>query len=110
MVPRVVGQRPFRCESFSKNSIRHALSIRPSLFRDIVPKAAVTLGPKCPELANLLSCNHTFKESNGAFALYISEIYAAGFRCFAPNAPLQLKLSPGLNMLVGRMTLVRARL
>nr|WP_315225402.1 AAA family ATPase [uncultured Albidiferax sp.] len=33
--------------------------------------------------------------------MYISEIYANGFRCFSPNAPLQLKLSPGLNMLVG---------
>lgn len=33
--------------------------------------------------------------------MYISEIYAAGYRCFAPNAPLQLKLSPGLNILAG---------
>ncbi|MFB4386535.1 AAA family ATPase [Agrobacterium sp. LR_9] len=33
--------------------------------------------------------------------MHISEIYAAGFRCFAPNTPLQLKLSRGLNMLVG---------
>lgn len=33
--------------------------------------------------------------------MYISEIYASGFRCFDPNAPLQLKLSPGLNILVG---------
>ena len=33
--------------------------------------------------------------------LYISEIYANGFRCFAPMNPLQLKLSPGLNILVG---------
>lgn len=34
-------------------------------------------------------------------ALYISEIYASGFRCFDPKAPLELKLSPGLNILVG---------
>jgi putative ATP-dependent endonuclease of OLD family len=33
--------------------------------------------------------------------VYISEIYASGFRCFDPNAPLQLKLSSGLNILVG---------
>lgn len=33
--------------------------------------------------------------------MYISEIYASSFRCFGPTAPLQLKLSPGLNMLVG---------
>ena len=33
--------------------------------------------------------------------MFISEIYASGFRCFGPNAPLQLKLSPGLNILVG---------
>ncbi len=33
--------------------------------------------------------------------MYISEIYASGFRCFAPTAPLELKLSPGLNILVG---------
>ncbi len=33
--------------------------------------------------------------------MYISEIYASGFRCFDPAAPLQLKLSPGLNILVG---------
>lgn len=33
--------------------------------------------------------------------MYISEIYANGFRCFAPKDPLQLKLSPGLNILVG---------
>lgn len=33
--------------------------------------------------------------------MYISEIFASGFRCFAPAAPLQLRLSPGLNILVG---------
>lgn len=33
--------------------------------------------------------------------MYISEIYASGFRCFGPAAPLQLNLSPGLNILVG---------
>lgn len=33
--------------------------------------------------------------------MYISEIFASGFRCFAPNAPLRLALSPGLNILVG---------
>jgi putative ATP-dependent endonuclease of OLD family len=33
--------------------------------------------------------------------MYISEIFASGFRCFAPTVPLQLKLSPGLNILVG---------
>ncbi|WP_175453267.1 AAA family ATPase [Paracoccus tibetensis] len=33
--------------------------------------------------------------------MYISEIYASGFRCFDPSAPLQLKLSSGLNILVG---------
>jgi putative ATP-dependent endonuclease of the OLD family len=31
----------------------------------------------------------------------MSEIYACGFRCFAPTTPLHLKLSPGLNILVG---------
>lgn len=33
--------------------------------------------------------------------MYISEIFAGGFRCFAPQAPLRLTLSPGLNILVG---------
>lgn len=33
--------------------------------------------------------------------MYISEIYASGFRCFGPTTQLQLKLSPGLNILVG---------
>ena len=33
--------------------------------------------------------------------MYISEIYASGFRCFDPATPLQLKLSSGLNILVG---------
>ncbi|MCY1284233.1 AAA ATPase domain protein [compost metagenome] len=33
--------------------------------------------------------------------MYISELYASGFRCFSQTAPLQLKLSPGLNILVG---------
>jgi putative ATP-dependent endonuclease of OLD family len=33
--------------------------------------------------------------------VYISEIYASGFRCFDLAAPLQLKLSSGLNILVG---------
>ena len=33
--------------------------------------------------------------------MYISEIYASGFRCFAATAPLSLALSEGLNILVG---------
>jgi len=33
--------------------------------------------------------------------MYISEIYASGFRCFAAVAPLRLALSAGLNILVG---------
>lgn len=33
--------------------------------------------------------------------MYISEIFAGGFRCFSPIAPLRLALSPGLNILVG---------
>lgn len=33
--------------------------------------------------------------------LYISEIFASGFRCFSLADPLRMKLSPGLNMLVG---------
>lgn len=33
--------------------------------------------------------------------MYISEIFASGFRCFAPSTPLRLALSPGLNILVG---------
>ncbi|WP_168299327.1 ATP-dependent nuclease [Rhizobium leguminosarum] len=33
--------------------------------------------------------------------MFISEIYAQGFRCFESASPLQLKLSPGLNILVG---------
>lgn len=33
--------------------------------------------------------------------MYVSEIYASGFRCFAPAAPLRLHLSSGLNILVG---------
>lgn len=33
--------------------------------------------------------------------MHISEIYASGFRCFAPETPLELKLRRGLNILVG---------
>src|SRR3979411_306720 len=33
--------------------------------------------------------------------MHISEIYAAGFRCFDVIAPLQLHLRRGLNILVG---------
>jgi putative ATP-dependent endonuclease of OLD family len=33
--------------------------------------------------------------------VYICEIHASGFRCFDSTTPLQLKLSPGLNILVG---------
>ncbi|MBY5315446.1 AAA family ATPase [Rhizobium leguminosarum] len=49
----------------------------------------------------LLHCNYTFQGIIRGIRLYISEIYAAGYRCFAPDAPLQLKLSPGLNILAG---------
>lgn len=33
--------------------------------------------------------------------MFISEIYASGFRCFGAARPLQLQLSSGLNILVG---------
>lgn len=33
--------------------------------------------------------------------MYVSEIFASGFRCFGPDNPLGLKLSRGLNILVG---------
>lgn len=33
--------------------------------------------------------------------MYLSEIYASGFRCFGPECPLVLKLRRGLNILVG---------
>lgn len=33
--------------------------------------------------------------------MYVSEIYASGFRCFDPAAPLRIHLSSGLNILVG---------
>lgn len=33
--------------------------------------------------------------------MFISEIYASGFRCFGPTSPLHLTLSAGLNILVG---------
>lgn len=33
--------------------------------------------------------------------MYISEIFASGFRCFADATPLQLELNPGLNIIVG---------
>lgn len=33
--------------------------------------------------------------------MHVSEIYASGFRCFAPDSPLSLKLRRGLNVLVG---------
>lgn len=33
--------------------------------------------------------------------MFISEIFASGFRCFSPSSPLRIELSPGLNMLVG---------
>lgn len=47
------------------------------------------------------SGSSTRRVVEGGNALYISEIFASGFRCFAPTAPLQLSLSPGLNILVG---------
>ncbi len=33
--------------------------------------------------------------------MYVSEIFASGFRCFGPDNPLLLRLSKGLNILVG---------
>jgi hypothetical protein len=33
--------------------------------------------------------------------MYLSEIYAAGFRCFPGDAPLSLQLQRGLNILIG---------
>ncbi|MEC7795464.1 MAG: AAA family ATPase [Pseudomonadota bacterium] len=33
--------------------------------------------------------------------MHIAEVFAVGFRCFGPSAPLQVHLSPGLNILVG---------
>ena len=36
--------------------------------------------------------------------MYLSEIYAAGFRCFPEDAPLALQLQRGLNILVGPST------
>jgi putative ATP-dependent endonuclease of OLD family len=33
--------------------------------------------------------------------MYISEIYASGFRCFSATQPLQLALQEGLNIIVG---------
>lgn len=33
--------------------------------------------------------------------MYISEVFASGFRCYSTAAPMRLKLSAGLNMLVG---------
>ena len=33
--------------------------------------------------------------------MYISQIYASGFRCFAPDAALCLDVKAGLNILVG---------
>lgn len=33
--------------------------------------------------------------------MFISEIYASGFRCFGIESPLQLRLRRGLNILVG---------
>jgi putative ATP-dependent endonuclease of OLD family len=36
-----------------------------------------------------------------AAVMYISEVYAAGFRCFSIDKPLSLKLRRGLNILAG---------
>lgn len=33
--------------------------------------------------------------------MYISEIYASGFRCYSHTTPLKINLLPGLNILVG---------
>src|SRR5258707_1243331 len=33
--------------------------------------------------------------------MYLSEVFASGFRCFSPEAPLQMKLRRGLNILAG---------
>ena len=33
--------------------------------------------------------------------MFISEIFASGFRCFGVDNALMLKLRPGLNILVG---------
>ncbi|MGR9243603.1 AAA family ATPase (plasmid) [Rhizobium leguminosarum] len=33
--------------------------------------------------------------------MYLAEIFASGFRCFAADAPLTIGLQPGLNVLVG---------
>jgi putative ATP-dependent endonuclease of OLD family len=39
--------------------------------------------------------------SRGGGKVYISEIFAGGFRCFASATPLTLALQPGLNILAG---------
>lgn len=44
---------------------------------------------------------HSLSSEPQGEIVFISEIYASGFRCFAPTAPLQLHLASGLNILVG---------
>src|SRR5260221_12918680 len=48
-----------------------------------------------------MKCKNSPVERIGGMAVYISEIFASGFRCFASSAPLRLTLSAGLNILVG---------
>lgn len=37
----------------------------------------------------------------GSIKIYVSELYASGFRCFGPDSPLTLNLRRGLNVLAG---------
>ncbi|TBY24094.1 ATP-dependent endonuclease [Rhizobium leguminosarum bv. viciae] len=54
----------------------------------------------CPFSARCKRGSNAGCESWG-HSVFISEIFAQGFRCFEPGSPLQLKLTPGLNILVG---------
>ncbi|AHB48047.1 chromosome segregation protein SMC [Hyphomicrobium nitrativorans NL23] len=52
-------------------------------------------------LIGLISGERFHEFNPGITAVYVSEIYINGFRCFGPDNPLALNLRRGLNILVG---------
>ena len=59
------------------------------------------LGKRIPALVRGKLSGSLGFSSLEATTVYISEVYAAGFRCFSADAPLKLILRRGLNILVG---------
>jgi putative ATP-dependent endonuclease of the OLD family len=84
---------------------------------DPLPRSGLVQRPLCYTNISLLGAHYKGRYSTDRWAawlsypktwhfnsggnMYLSEIYASGFRCFGPNNPLSLTLRRGLNILAG---------